>query len=149
MNSIHPKSEVDSRAKLGKNVTVCAFAVIKADEGEIEIGENSSIQETCVLHGPGVRIGRNVTVGHGAIVHGARVGDNVLVGMGAILMDGAEIGDWCIIAAGSLVPPNSKIPPNSVVMGSPAKIIRETSEKDKRLIVESYENYLRKMKKRG
>ncbi len=146
MKFIHPKAEVDSKAKLGENVYVGAFAVVNANEGEIEIGDNSSIQECCVLHGKKVKIGKNVTLGHGAIVHGARIGDNVLVGMNATVLDGAEIGDWCIIGAGAVVVGGARIPDRSVVLGIPGKVVREITEEDKRLIIESYENYLEKLK---
>jgi carbonic anhydrase/acetyltransferase-like protein (isoleucine patch superfamily) len=144
---IHPKSEVDKKAKLGKNVYVSAFAAINANEGEIEIGENSSIQECCVIHGKKVKIGKNVTVGHGAIVHGATVGDNVLVGMNATILDEAKIGNWCIIGAGAVVTSKSKIPQGSVVLGVPGKVARKITKEDKKLIAESYQNYLKKQGK--
>src|SRR3989338_2318730 len=99
MTFIHPKAEVTEGVKLGKNCWVSAFAAINANEGEIKIGDNCSIQESCVIHGIGVSIGNNVTVGHGAIVHGAKIGNNVIVGMHATVLDNAEIGDWCIIGA--------------------------------------------------
>ncbi len=146
MNFIHPKSDVDSKAKLGENVYVSAFAVINSNEGTIEIGDNTSIQECCVLHGEKVKIGKNVTVGHGAIIHGAKVGDNVLIGMNATILDEAEIGDWCIIGAGAVVTGGSKIPPESLVLGVPAKVVRKITEEDRKLIVESCENYLKKLK---
>jgi len=147
MRFIHPKAEVDPKAKLGENVYVSAFASVNANEGEIEIGDNTSIQECCVLHGNKVVIGKNVTVGHGAIVHGARIGDNVLVGMNATVLDGAEVGDWCIIGAGAVVTGGSKIPPGSLVLGVPGKVVRKINDEDRKLIVESYENYLEKFKK--
>jgi len=138
---------VDKKAKLGENVYVSAFAVINSNEGTVEIGDNTSIQECCVLHGEKVKIGDNCTIGHGAIVHGAKIGDNVLVGMNATILDGAEIGDWCIIGAGTVVTSGSKIPSESVVLGVPAKIVRKVSEEDKKLIVSAYENYLKKLGK--
>ncbi|OIO28514.1 gamma carbonic anhydrase family protein [Candidatus Micrarchaeota archaeon CG_4_10_14_0_2_um_filter_60_11] len=141
MRFIHPKSEVDPKARLGENVCVCAFACIRADEGEIEVGNNSNVQESCVLHGKGVSIGKNVTIGHGAIVHGCKVNDNVLVGMNSTLLDGCEIGEWSIVAAGAVVTPGTMIPPNSVCAGVPAKILRQTSEKDRELITRSWQEY--------
>jgi carbonic anhydrase/acetyltransferase-like protein (isoleucine patch superfamily) len=146
---IHPKSEVDPKAKLGKNVYVGAFACIRADEGEVRVGECSSIQEGCVVHGEGVEIGRRVTVGHGAIVHGCKVGDNVLVGMNATLLNGCEIGEWSIVAAGAVVTEGMKVPAGSLVAGVPAKVLRSTGEKDRELIRSSCENYLEKLKKTG
>jgi carbonic anhydrase/acetyltransferase-like protein (isoleucine patch superfamily) len=141
---IHPKAEVDSKAKLGKNVYVSAFAAINANEGEIEIGDNTSIQECCVLHGERVRIGKNVTVGHGAIIHGASIGDNVLIGMNSTILDNAEVGDWCIIGAGAVVTGGAKIPEGSVVLGVPGKVVRKINEEDRKLIRESAGGYLRK-----
>jgi len=149
MSFVHLKSEVDKKAKLGKNVYVAAFAAIRADEGSIEIGDCTSIQESCVVHGKNVKIGSYVTVGHGAIVHGCRVGDRVLIGMHATLLDGCEIGEDSIIAAGALVLENAIIPPRSVVMGVPGKVVRETQEEDIERIMESAQSYLGKLKKMG
>ncbi|MFH0818107.1 MAG: gamma carbonic anhydrase family protein [Candidatus Micrarchaeota archaeon] len=146
MRFIHSKADVDPKAKLGKNVYVSAFAAINSNEGTIEIGDNSSIQECCVLHGEKVVIGKNVTVGHGAIVHGARIGNNVLVGMNSTILDGAKIGDWCIIGAGAVVVSGAKIPRGSVVLGVPGKVVRKITDEDKKLIVSSYENYFEKLK---
>jgi carbonic anhydrase/acetyltransferase-like protein (isoleucine patch superfamily) len=149
MGFIHPKSEVDAKAAIGKNVYIAAFAAIRADEGAIVVGDETSIQECCVLHGKDVSIGKHVTVGHGAIVHGCRVGDNVLVGMNATLLSGCEIGEWSIIAAGAVVTENMKIPANSLVAGVPAKVLRQTSELDRKLISDSCENYLNKLRDMG
>jgi carbonic anhydrase/acetyltransferase-like protein (isoleucine patch superfamily) len=149
LSFIHPNSSADPRAKLGKNVYIAAFACIHADEGAVEVGGNTSIQETCVLHGANVRIGKNVTVGHGAIVHGCRVSDNVLIGMNATLLNGCEIGEWSIVAAGAVVTEGMRVPPGSIVAGVPAKILRSATEADKKLIADSCENYLQKLRKMG
>lgn len=146
---IHPKSEVDKKAKLGKNVYVAAFASIRADEGEIEIGDCTSIQESCVVHGKNVRIGSHVTVGHGAIVHGCVVEDEVLIGMHATLLNNCHIGAQSIIAAGALVPEGAVIPPRSVVMGMPGKVVRQATEEDIRRIRESAQSYVDKVKALG
>jgi carbonic anhydrase/acetyltransferase-like protein (isoleucine patch superfamily) len=118
---------------LKKNANIWYGAVLRGDDHYISIGENTNIQDNCVIHIdhdlPTI-IGDFVTVGHGAIVHACKVGNNVLIGMGAIVLNGAEIGDNVIIAAGSLVPPGKKIPSNTLVMGSPAKVTRELTEKD-------------------
>ena len=149
MGYLHQNCIVDANAKIGRNVYIAAFACIRADEGEIEIGDCTSVQETCVVHGKGVKIGKNVTVGHGAIIHGCTVSDNVLVGMNATLLNGCVVGEWSIIAAGAVVTEGMKIPPNSVAAGVPAKVLRQTTEKDRQLIAESCENYLGKLKKLG
>ena len=145
MSYISPKSDVDARAKIGNNCYVASFAAIRADEGGIEIGDGTSIQECCVVHGPGVKIGSNVTVGHGAIVHGCIVHDNVLVGMNATLMNGCEIGEWSIVAAGAVVTEGMKVPARSLVAGVPAKILRKITEKDEALICGSCRNYREKL----
>ncbi|MCX6771913.1 MAG: gamma carbonic anhydrase family protein [Candidatus Micrarchaeota archaeon] len=96
-----------------------------------------------------MRIGKNVTVGHGAIVHGCKIADNVLVGMNATILNGCEIGEWSIVAAGAVVTENTCVPPGSLVAGVPAKILRGVTDSDKQLIRESCENYLKKLKKLG
>jgi carbonic anhydrase/acetyltransferase-like protein (isoleucine patch superfamily) len=141
---IHPKANLEGKVKLGKNVSVWAFASIRGDEGEIIIGDNSSVQEGVVIHGK-TKIGKNVTIGHGAIVHGAKIGNNVLIGANSTILDGVKISDWNIIGAGSLVPPRTKIKPGNLVFGNPAKIIRPLNKKDKNLIIKSYKNYLKKL----
>jgi len=149
MSFFNEKSEIGEKVKFGKNCYVAAFAALRDDEGEIKIGDNCSIQENCVVHGSRVEIGNNVTVGHAAIVHGCKVGNNVLVGIGSILLSGCEVGDNCIIAAGALVPEKNKIPSNSIVMGMPAKIVRECTAQDLARIKYSYESYLTKLKNLG
>lgn len=142
MSKIHKKAEVDPRALVGKNTTVCAFAVIRADEGEIRIGDNTNIQEHVTIHGKGVTIGDNVTIGHNAVVHGCKVGNNCLIGIGAIILNRAEIGDDCIIAAGAVVTEDKKIPSGSVVMGVPGKIVREITPEDRVCISKACKAYL-------
>ena len=146
MNSIHDISNIEGDVKLGDNVSVWPFASIRGDEGQISIGDNSNVQDNVTIHGK-VMIGNNVTIGHGAVIHGAKVGNNVLIGINTTILDGVEIGDWCIIAAGSLLTPNTKVEKESVVMGFPGKVARKLEEKDKELIIDSYKNYLDKITK--
>ncbi|MFA5108217.1 MAG: gamma carbonic anhydrase family protein [Candidatus Micrarchaeia archaeon] len=138
--------EVGKETKLGKNVYIASFAVLRSDEGKIIVGNNCSIQECVVVHGSNVVIGNNVTIGHGAVVHGCKVGNNVLIGINSTLLSGCEIGDNCIVAAGALVPEGKKIPSGSVLMGMPAKIVRECTKEDLSRIKFSYESYLKKLK---
>ncbi|NYZ79228.1 gamma carbonic anhydrase family protein [Candidatus Micrarchaeota archaeon] len=145
MKYIHPKAEVVGDVSLGENSSVWAFAVIRGDEGEIKIGRNTGMQEHCVIHGEGVEIGDNVTVGHSAVVHGARIGSNVLVGIGAIILDEAEIGEWVIIGAGSVVTPGMKIESNSLVLGTPAKVVRSLNDEDRKLITTSWGKYVERV----
>lgn len=145
MNYIHDKSNIEGDVALGDNVSVWPFASIRGDEGQIVIGDNSNVQDNVTIHGK-VQIGKNVTIGHGAVIHGAKIGNSVLVGMNSTILDGVEIADWCIIAAGSLISPNTKIETESLVMGTPGKVVRKLGEKDKDLIVTAYENYLDKIR---
>ncbi len=118
---------------LGDGVSVWYGAVIRADLNTIEIGENSNIQENVVIHPTEereVKIGKMVTIGHGAVVHACNVGDGVLVGINAVILDGAIIGDYSIIAAQSIILGEAVIPPKSLVAGIPGKVIRTISEEE-------------------
>lgn len=118
--------------KVEKDSSIWYGAVLRGDESPIVIREGTSIQDNCVLHcdrNSPMDIGRNCTVGHGAMIHGSIIGDNVLVGMGAIILNGAKIGDNCVIAAGTVVKENAEIPANSMLVGVPGKIIRTLNEK--------------------
>jgi carbonic anhydrase/acetyltransferase-like protein (isoleucine patch superfamily) len=147
MKYIHPKAEVVGDVSIGDNSSVWAFAAVRGDEGKIRIGRNVSIQEHCVIHGENAEIGDNVTVGHSAVVHGAKIGSNVLIGIGAIILDEAEIGEWVIVGAGAVVTPKMKIKSNSLVLGMPAKVVRELSEKDRELITSSYKKYTERVRR--
>jgi carbonic anhydrase/acetyltransferase-like protein (isoleucine patch superfamily) len=108
--------------------SVWPYAVIRADLSEVRIGEGSNVQEHCQIHGnPGkpTVIGRSVTLGHGAIVHAARIGDYVIVGMNASILDDAEIGSGSIVGASALVTSGMKVPEGSLVLGVPARIVRQ------------------------
>lgn len=119
---------------IDSNSSIWYNAVIRADDNYVKIGKNTNLQDNATVHNsisfPTI-IGDNVTIGHGAIVHACKVGNNCLIGMGAILLDGAEIGDNTIIGAGSLVAQGKKIPAGVLALGSPAKVIRELTEKEK------------------
>jgi len=109
-------------------------AVLRADRDTIRLGADSNLQDNVVVHGdPGFPavIGSGVSVGHGAIVHGATVSDHVLIGMGAVLLNGCQIGSECIIAAGTVVLEGTIIPAGSLVAGVPGKIRRETTPEER------------------
>ena len=115
---------------VGRDSSVWFGAVIRGDNDPIVVGEGTSIQDNAVLHtekGHPLTVGSNVTVGHGAIVHCSSVGDNTLVGMGAILLDGAVIGNNCIIGAGAVVKENAVVPDGTMMVGVPAKPVRQLS----------------------
>ncbi len=108
-------------------------AVLRADNEPIIVGPRSNVQDNCAFHvdaGKPLTLGEGVSVGHGAIIHGATVGDHVLVGMGAIILNGARIGDESLIAAGALVPQDAVIPPRSLVAGVPGKVRRELTDEE-------------------
>jgi len=121
--------------RVGPYASIWYNAVLRADRGEIVVGEYSSVQDCCVLHGP-VHVGGHVTVGHGAILHGATVEDNSVVGMNAVVLDGAEVGHGSVIAAGAVVPQGMKIPPLSMVMGVPAKVTKEFPPENEQMLRE-------------
>jgi carbonic anhydrase/acetyltransferase-like protein (isoleucine patch superfamily) len=115
--------------EIGENSNIWPGAVIRADFGKITIGKNTSIEDNCVIHGAtDVAIGDNAIIGHGAVVHCRSIGSNVLVGNNATLLNGAEIGDFCIIGAGSVVAQETKIAEKSVAIGVPARIKGQLSQ---------------------
>ena len=143
---VHPSAVVIGRVTLGRRVSIWPGAVLRGDILEIEIGDESNIQDLCVAHtshgvAP-VKIGRRVVVGHRVILHGTRVGDNALIGMGAILLDGSEVGAGAIVAAGTLVTEGTRIPPASLALGIPAKVIRPVTEAETQRIREGAKQYL-------
>jgi len=108
-------------------------AVIRGDEGRITVGEGTNIQDNCVIHsdmGTQVVIGSSATIGHGAVIRGCRIGDNVMVGMNSTIMTGSEIGEASIIGANSFVPYNKKFPPRSLIIGAPARFVRELTDEE-------------------
>ena len=122
---------VRGRVTAGPGSSIYFGAVIRSESEETLIGPDTNIQDNCVLHtdaGFPIRIGRGCTIGHGAIVHGCTVGDNVLIGMGATVLNGAKIGDNCIVGAGALVTGKMDAPAGSMILGSPAKVVRPLTE---------------------
>lgn len=131
---IAPTAALIGDVTVGKDSSVWFGAVIRGDNAPITIDEGTSVQDNVVLHtepGRALHVGSNVTIGHNAIVHCSEVGDNTLVGMGAILLDGAVIGKNCIIGAGAVVKENAVVPDGTMMVGVPAKAVRELSEEQK------------------
>jgi len=120
-------AKVSGDVTLGRGVNIWYNAVLRGDDGAIIVGEGTNIQDCAVLHEE-THVGAGCTVGHGAIVHGCTVGDNVLIGMGAVLLNGARIGDDCIVGAGALVTGKLDAPAGSMILGSPAKVVRPLTE---------------------
>lgn len=130
---IAPNATVLGDVTIGVDCSVFFGAVIRAEHDTITIGGGTNIQDNCVLHvdeGFPLSVGQNVTVGHGAILHGCTVGDNTLIGMGAIVLNGAVIGKNCVIGAGALVTQNTVIPDGSLAVGSPAKVRRQVTAEE-------------------
>jgi carbonic anhydrase/acetyltransferase-like protein (isoleucine patch superfamily) len=118
---------------IGEDSGIWYHATVRGDTDRITIGSRTNVQDNAVLHvgdGHALTIGNDVTIGHGAIVHGCEVGNNTLIGMGAIILNGAVIGDNCIIGAGALVTQNMEIPDGSLAFGNPAKIKRKLTEEE-------------------
>jgi len=142
---IAPTAMVIGDVILGENTGIWFGAVIRGDKDRIEIGTGSNIQDNAVVHtsrGYPTLIGKEVSVGHGAILHGCTISDRVLVGMGAIVMNGAKVGEDSIIAAGAVVTEGAVIPPGSVVMGVPAKVVKEANPEQKEGIRRNAESYI-------
>jgi len=136
--------------EIGDNVSVWFNAVIRGDSGSIIIGDESNIQDGCVLHVEAwnkLIIGRGVTIGHKAMLHGCTVGDYSLIGINSVVLDNVVIGKNCLIGANSLVKSKMIIPDGSVVMGSPAKIVRQVSEIDIKMLEGSAKHYSENGKK--
>ena len=123
---IAPNATVVGDVTLGENVSVWYGAVIRGDGGPIVIGEGTNIQDLAVVHEE-TTIGSRCTVGHSAIVHGCTVGNGCLIGMGAIILDGAVLGDHCVVGAGAVVTGKTNAPAGSVLLGSPARVVKQVS----------------------
>lgn len=124
---VAPGAVVRGEVHLAENSSVFYNAVLRGDRAPISIGEGTNIQDNCVVHVEydlPVTVGKNVTVGHGAILHGCTVGDETLIGMGTIVLNGAQIGKSCLIGAGALVTQNAVIPDGCMAVGSPARVKR-------------------------
>ena len=128
---VHPQATVTGNVVIGKNVYIGPGAALRGDWGGIILEDGCNVQENCTIHmfpGVMVRLMEGAHIGHGAIIHGATIGRNVLVGMNAVIMDNVEIGDECVIGALSFIKADEKIPPRSLVVGNPARIVRQVSD---------------------
>ncbi len=131
---IAKQSVVIGDVTIGEQSCVLYFSVLRGDTSPIILGDAVNIQENCTVHaseGYPVVIGNHVTVGHNVVLHGCKIGESTLIGMGAVILDGVQIGKQCLIGAGALVTKNMVIPDGSLVMGSPAKIIRPLTTEEK------------------
>ena len=128
---VHPNATVTGNVVIGKDVYVGPGAALRGDWGEIVIEDGCNVQENCTIHmfpGVTVLLKESAHIGHGAIIHGGTIGRNSLIGMNAVVMDNAEVGDECIVGALCFVPAEMKIPNRKIVVGNPAKIVKDVSE---------------------
>ncbi len=128
---VHPNATVVGNVVIGRDVYVGPGAVIRGDWGGVEIADGCNVQEGCVIHmfpGIVVRLEESAHIGHGAVVHGAHIGRNVLIGMNAVVMDRADIGDESIVGALCFVPAEMQVPARSVVVGNPARVVKQVSD---------------------
>lgn len=148
---VHERAVVIGEVAIGEYSSVWPGAILRGDMGAIKIGARTSIQDGAIGHMTSglssLMIGDEVTIGHGAILHGVVIESRCLIGMGAILLDNAIIGEGSFVAAGSLVTPHAVIPPGSFVVGSPAKVLRKVSEREMLMILEGSNNYVELIKK--
>lgn len=153
MPAVHPTAFVDDSAQvigdveIGAESSVWMNAVIRGDVNTIRIGRRTNVQDGTVIHvmhdTHPTRVGDDVTIGHGAIVHGCTVANRVLIGMGAILLNGSTVGEDSIVAAGSLLTEDMVVPPRSLVMGSPARVRRPLTDEEVGFVLQSAANYVR------
>ena len=130
---------------LGERVSVLFGAVIRGDNDPVTIGDDSNVQDNCVLHSdPGLplTIGKGVTIGHQAMLHGCTVGEGTLIGIQAVVMNKAVIGKWCLVGAGSIVTEGKVFPDRTLILGAPAKVVRELSDKDVAFLRGNADNYV-------
>jgi len=142
---VAPTAFITGRVTIGKESSVFFGASLRGDIQRIIVGERTNVQDNAVIHtSRGLHdcvIGNEVTIGHAAVLHGCIVRDRCIIGMGSIILDDAEIGENCIIGANTLVTMNTKIPPGSLAIGSPAKVVRNLSERELKELKDSAESY--------
>jgi carbonic anhydrase/acetyltransferase-like protein (isoleucine patch superfamily) len=142
---VHPDAFVCGDVVLGAHVSVWPTAVVRGDTGRIVIGDESNVQDGTVVHvdhGVPTTVGRRVAIGHRAIVHGATVDDDCLIAMGAILLNGVRIGSGSIVAAGAVCREGMEVPRNSLVVGVPGRVVRETTATERVRITRTVQSYL-------
>ena len=149
-NWVAPNATIIGDVTLEKNTSIWFNATLRGDIENIYIGEGSNVQDGSVLHtDPGfpLKVGKNVTIGHLVMLHGCSIGDNSLIGIGAVILNNAKIGKNCIIGAKSLIAENKEIPDNSLVVGSPGRVIRKVSDEEVKLITKNAIRYQENWKK--
>ena len=147
---IAPDATVIGDVQMARDTSIWFHCTIRGDNEPIILGEGTNIQDNSVIHtDPGFpcTIGKFVTVGHMAMLHGCEIGDGSLIGIGSVILNGAKIGKNCIIGAKALITENKEIPDNSLVIGSPGKVVREVTEEEKKAVWENTKHYQENWKK--
>ncbi|MDO7901932.1 gamma carbonic anhydrase family protein [Pseudomonas sp. K1(2024)] len=147
-----PTATLIGKVRLQARASVWFGAVLRGDNELIDIGEDSNVQDGTVMHtdmGSPLTLGKGVTIGHNAMLHGCSVGDYSLIGINAVILNGARIGRHCIIGANALIPEGKEIPDGSLVMGSPGKVVRELTEQQKRMLEASAAHYVHNAERYG
>lgn len=142
---VAPNATLIGKVRLQAGANVWFNAVLRGDNELIDIGENSNVQDGTVMHtdmGSPLTIGKGVTIGHNAMLHGCTVDDFSLIGINAVILNGAKIGKHCIIGANALISEGKEIPDGSLVMGSPGKVVRELTDAQKKLLEASAAHYV-------
>ena len=142
---IAPSADIIGKVKIGKDSSVWYGTILRGDVAKIKIGNRTNIQDLSMIHvhhGQPTILGDDVTIGHQVMLHGCKIGNGCLIGMSATILDGAVIGDNCIVGSKSLVTANKTFPPRSLIMGTPAKVIRELSDKEVEDILQNAQNYI-------
>jgi carbonic anhydrase/acetyltransferase-like protein (isoleucine patch superfamily) len=142
---IAESAAVIGTVRLKRDASVWFGASLRGDNEWVEVGERSNIQENCILHtdiGFPLTIGPGCTIGHSVILHGCSIADDSLIGMGAIVLNGVKIGRHCLVGAGSVVTEGKEFPDNSLIVGAPARAMREVNDKILQLIAESAQFYV-------
>ena len=145
MSFIHPRATVLGDVRLGDRVSVWPGAVLRGDTAAITVGDESNVQDGAIVHvdhGVPATIGARSALGHGAIVHGATVEDECLIAIGAIVLNHVRVGRGSIVAAGALCPEGMQVPENSLVMGVPGRVVRQTTAEERERIARTVESYL-------
>jgi carbonic anhydrase/acetyltransferase-like protein (isoleucine patch superfamily) len=141
---VAPTAVVVGRVTLGRDANIWFGAVLRGDGNTIEIGDGSNIQDNAIVHVDSdapVTLGRNVTVGHAAVVHGCTIGDGSLIGIGATILSHARIGRFCLVGAGALITERKEFPDRSLIIGAPAKRVREVTDEEVEMLKASAAHY--------
>ncbi len=147
---VAPDAMVIGNVDIGRNVGIWFGAVLRGDNEAITIGDDTNVQEHTVMHtdiGFPLTVGRGCTIGHRAIVHGCTIGDNTLIGMGATVLNGARIGNDCLVGAGALITEGKEFPPRSLIVGVPAKPVRQLDDNAVELLRASSADYVENAKR--